>query len=75
MVTESEKKKGYVPRRLVHRWTCTGCNFKYYFEQDTKRELDKVRFTKIEAAVTIHVLRTKHEITHHEAEPFRFFRM
>lgn len=75
MVTESEKKKGFVPIRLVHRWNCKQCDFKYYFEQNTKSEKDKVRFTKIEAEITIHVMKTKHEVTHYEAEPFRMFRI
>ena len=75
MVTESEKKKGYVPRILVHRWNCNKCDFKYYFEQNTKREKDNIRFTKIEAEISIHVMKTNHEVTHYEQEPFRMFRI
>ena len=75
MVTESEKKKGYVPLRLVHRWNCLTCNFKYYFEQNTKNEKDQIAFTKIESDISIHVMKTGHEVIHHEAEPFTFRRI
>ncbi len=75
MVTESERRKGFVPIRLVHRWTCLGCNFKYYFDMNTKSDADRVKLTKIEAEISIHVMKTHHEVTHKEAEPFRIRRI
>ena len=75
MVTESEKKKGFVPLRLVHRWNCKKCNFKYYFEQNTKSKDDKIRLATIEAEISIHVMKTKHEVIHHEQEPFKVRRI
>ena len=75
MVTTKERQKGYNPNELVHRWTCTKCNLKYYLHVNYKNKLDKIRLSVIEGQITEHVLQTKHEIIHKEEEPFRMRRI
>ena len=70
MVTDSETKKGYQARYETHRWHCTKGCFNWYLNVDNKDPLDKIKLNKFETEVTLHVLKTQHEVIHKQAETF-----